>query len=50
MPALIVKVPAEVPNALALLIFSVPAFSFVPPVNVLASERVNVPGPSLVRA
>ena len=42
--------PAEVPNALALPSFNVPALIAVPPVNVLAADTVHVPVPALVSA
>ena len=48
-PPAIVKVPAAVPRACALLMFNVPAFSVVPPVNVFVPVRVSAPPPFLVR-
>ncbi len=46
-PPLIVNVP--VPTAVALLMFSFPADSVIPPVNVFAPESVSVPAPALVK-
>ena len=42
-PPLIVKVPAVVPKAAALLISNVPAFKVTPPVKVLVPESNYVP-------
>ena len=49
-PPVIVKVPATVPRALALLMFNVPAVRVVPPVNVFAPESVQVPASTFVSA
>ena len=44
------RVMEPVPSALAFVTASVPAFIVVPPVYVLAAERVRVPAPDLVMA
>lgn len=47
-PPLIINEPATVPNAPALFILSVPALSVVPPVQLLATDKVKVPLPAFI--
>ena len=47
-PVLILKDPATVPNACALLILIVPPFMVVPPDQVLAADKVKVPLPYFI--
>ena len=47
-PPLIVKVPAILPSAFTLLMFSVPALSVVPPEKVFDPDNVSAPDPSFV--
>ncbi len=48
-PPATAKVPAAVPSAVALLMFSVPADRVAPPLKAFAPERVSAPAPALMR-
>ena len=49
-PPLMTNSPVTAPNADALLMFNVPAFSVTPPENEFAAESVRTPAPFFVRA
>ncbi len=48
-PPLMVNTPLMFPSAVALLMFRVPAFNVVPPVNELAPVSVSAPAPDFVK-